>query len=208
MKDENDSYFFNDTLVKLDLMLYKIEKEIYQTGLKLKRSYDTNGILTTEPDYKKVDNTIDRASKKIPFKEAYLKYSELRKSLDFGNSAVEIAAVQPLVVDAYNKLGEDKVKKLRYIKKDIEKALINCDNNKSQLEKVGAMLMKSITCPTVETCSRLKHLIGEAYRAVGIKEEAKASDIENWFKCKKTSARIEGITTAVYKIYTPELKYD
>lgn len=208
MKDENDSYFFNDTLVKLDLMLYKIEKEIYQTGLKLKRSYDTNGILTTEPDYKKVDNTIDRASKKIPFKEAYLKYSELRKSLDFGNSAVEIAAVQPLVVDAYNKLGDDKVKKLRYIKKDIEKALINCDNNKSQLEKVGAMLMKSITCPTVETCSRLKHLIGEAYRAVGIKEEAKASDIENWFKCKKTSARIEGITTAVYKIYTPELKYD
>jgi hypothetical protein len=208
MKDENDSYFFNDTLVKLDLMLYKIEKEIYQTGLKLKRSYDTNGILTTEPDYKKVDNTIDRASKKIPFKEAYLKYSELRKSLDFGNSAVEIAAVQPLVVDAYNKLGDDKVKKLRYIKKDIEKALINCDNNKSQLEKVCAMLMKSITCPTVETCSRLKHLIGEAYRAVGIKEEAKASDIENWFKCKKTSARIEGITTAVYKIYTPELKYD
>jgi hypothetical protein len=208
MKDENDSYFFNDTLVKLDLMLYKIEKEIYQTGLKLKRSYDTNGILTTEPDYKKVDNTIDRASKKIPFKEAYLKYSELRKSLDFGNSAAEIAAVQPLVVDAYNKLGDDKVKKLRYIKKDIEKALINCDNNKSQLEKVGAMLMKSITCPTVETCSRLKHLIGEAYRAVGIKEEAKASDIENWFKCKKTSARIEGITTAVYKIYTPELKYD
>ena len=38
----------------------------------------------------------------MPFKEAYLKYSELRKSLDFGNSAAEIAAIHPLVVDAYN----------------------------------------------------------------------------------------------------------
>ena len=208
MKDENDSYFFNDTLVKLDLMLYKIEKEIYQTGLKLKKSYDTNGILTTEPDYKKVDNTIGRASKKLSFKDAYLKYSELRKRFVLDDQAAEIAKIQPLVVDAYNKLGDDMVKKRRYIRKEIEKALINSDASKSQLEKVGAMLMKSITCPTVETCSRLKHLIGEAYRAVGIKEEAKASDIENWFKCKKTSARIEGTTTAVYKIYTPELKYD
>ena len=208
MKDENDSYFFNDTLVKLDLMLYKIEKEIYQTGLKLKKNYDTNGILTTEPDYKKVDNTIGRASKKIPFKDAYLRYSELRKRFVLDDQAAEIAKIQPLVVDAYNKLGDDMVKKLRYIKKEIEKALINSDDSKSQLEKVGAILVKSITCPTVEKCSRLKHLLGEAYRAVGIKEEAKASDIENWFKCKKTSARIEGITTAVYKIYTPELKYD
>ena len=157
-----------------------------------------------------MENTIDKASKKLSFKDAYLKYSELRKGFDLGNQAAEIAKIQPLVVDAYNKLGDDMVRKLRYIKKDIEKALINSDDSKSQFEKVGAILKKSIFCPTVETCSRLKHLIGEAYRAVGIKEEAKASDIENWFKCKKTSARIEGITTAVYKIYTPNLnlKYD
>lgn len=208
LKDETGNYTLNDTLIKLKLFNYRIEQQIYKTGVQLRKNYNTNGILTTEIDYEKLENTIGKASKKMPFKDAYLKYSELRKSLDFGNSAAEIAAIQPLVVDAYNKLGDDKVRKLRYVKKDIEKALINSDDSKSQLEKVGAILVKSITCPTVEKCSRLKHLIGEAYRAVGIKEEAKASDIENWFKCKKTSARIEGITTAVYKIYTPELKYD
>ena len=208
LKDETGNYTLNDTLIKLKLFNYRIEQQIYKTGVQLRKNYNTNGILTTEIDYEKLENTIGKASKKMPFKDAYLKYSELRKSLDFGNSAAEIAAIQPLVVDAYNKLGDDKVRKLRYVKKDIEKALINSDDSKSQLEKVGAILVKSITCPTVETCSRLKHLIGEAYMAVGIKEEAKASDIEIWFKCKKTSARIEGITTAVYKIYTPELKYD
>ena len=157
-----------------------------------------------------MENTIDKASKKLSFKEAYLKYSELRKGFDFGNQAAEITKIQPLVVDAYNKLGDDMVRKLRYIKKDIEKALINSDDSKSQFEKVGAILKKSIFCPTVETCPRLKHLIGEAYQAVGIKKEAKAADITKWFECRKTSERIEGVTTAVYKIYTPKLmiKYD
>lgn len=208
LKDETGNYTLNDTLIKLKLFNYRIEQQIYKTGVQLRKNYNTNGILTTEIDYEKLENTIGKASKKMPFKDAYLKYSELRKGFDFGNQATEIAKIQPLVVDAYNKLGDDMVRKLRYIKKDIEKTLINSDDSKSQFEKVGAILKKSIFCPTVETCSRLKHLIGEAYRAVGIKEEAKASDIKNWFKYKKTSARIEGITTAVYKIYTPELKYD
>ncbi len=76
MKDENGSYFFNDTLVKLDLMLFKIEKQIYQTGVQLRKNYNTNGILTAESEYDKVENSIDIVSKKMPFKEAYLKYSE------------------------------------------------------------------------------------------------------------------------------------
>ena len=79
MKDENGCYFFNDTLVKLDLMLFKIEKQIYQTGVQLRKNYNTNGILTAESEYDKVENSIDIASKKMLFKEAYLKYSELRK---------------------------------------------------------------------------------------------------------------------------------
>lgn len=210
MNDGNGKYLLNDMVVKLDLMNFKIEQQIYQTGVQLKKNYNTNGILTTEIDYEKLENTIDKASKKLSFMEAYLKYSELRKGFDFGNQAVEIAKIQPLVVDAYNKLGDDMVRKLRYIKKDIEKTLINSDDSKSQFEKVGAILKKSIICPTVETCPRLIHLIGEAYRAVGIKKEAKAADITKWFECKKTSERIEGVTTAVYKIYTPKLmiKYD
>lgn len=100
--------------------------------MKLKKHYDTNGILTTEPDYEKVENTINNASKKMPFKDAYLRYSELRKeSYDFGKQVQEIARIQPLVVDAYNKLGDDKVRKLRYIKEAIKRELINLDNTKS-----------------------------------------------------------------------------
>lgn len=205
MQDENGNYLLNDMLVKLELFNYKIEEQIYKTGVQLKGSYNTNGISTTDINYIKLSDTIEKACRKLSFREAYLKYSELKQSLDFGNKAAEIAAIQPLVVDAYNKLGDDKVRELRYVKKHIEKALINADDTKSQFEKVGAILMKSISYPKVETCPRLIHLIGEAYRAVGIKKEAKAADITNWFECKKTSTRIEGVSTTVYKIFRPKL---
>lgn len=210
MKDENGNYFFNDMLPKLELMNFKIEKQIYRSGVQIKKNYAANDILTAKRKFEKLENTIKKVSKKISFKEAYLKYSELSKGFVLGDQAAEIAKIQPLVVEAYNKLGDDTVRKLRYIKKDIEKVLINSDDSKSQFEKVGAILMKSISYPTVETCPRLIHLIGEAYRAVGIKKEAKAADITKWFECKKTSERIEGVTTAVYKIFTPQLllKYD
>ena len=205
MKDANGNYFLNDMLPKLELMNYKIEKQIYQTGVQLKKNYNTNGILTTEIDYEKLENTIDKASKKMPFKEAYLKYSEIRKSLDFGNSAAEIAAIHPLVVDAYNKLGDDKVRKLRYIKEAIKRELINIDKSKSQDEKIAAMVKQAIEYPCRMTCQELIKIIDKAYKTVGIETKAKAADITNWFDCKKTSERIKGVPTAVYDIYTPKL---
>ena len=206
MKDGNGNYFLNDTLVKLDLMNFKIEKQIYSEGLQLIKSYNTNGILTTDINWEKVENSINNASKKIPFKDAYLKYSELRKgSYDFGKQAQEIARIQPLVVDAYNKLGDDKVRKLRYIKEAIKRELINLDNTKSQDEKVAEMIKQTIDYSKTYTCPDLIKIIEKAYKTAGITKKAKAADITNWFDCKKTSKRIDGVTTAVYDIIRPRL---
>ena len=205
MKDDNGNYFLNDMLPKLELMNYQIEKQIYKTGVQLRKNYNTNGILTTEIDYEKLENTIGKASKKMPFKDAYLKYSELRKSLDFGNSAAEIAAIHPLVVDAYNKLGDDKVRKLRYVKEAIKRELINIDKSKSQDEKIAAMVKQAIEYPCRMTCPEITKIIDKAYKTVGIEAKAKAADITKWFDCKKTSVRIKGVPTAVYDIFTPLL---
>jgi hypothetical protein len=129
----------------------------------------------------------------------------LRKSLDFGNSAAKIAAIHPLVVDAYNKLGDDKVRKLRYIKEAIKRELINIDKSKSQNEKIKAMLKQAIEYPCRLTCPEISKIIDKAYKTVGIEAKAKAADITKWFDCKKTSVRIKGVPTAVYDIFTPLL---
>ena len=108
-------------------------------------------------------------------------------------------------MDAYNKLGDDKVRKLRYIKEAIKRELINLDNTKSQDEKVAEMVKQAIDYSKTYTCPDLIKIIEKAYKTAGITKKAKAADITNWFDCKKTSKRIDGVPTTVYDIIRPRL---
>lgn len=205
MHDENGVYILNDMVIKLDLMNYKIEQQIYKTGIQLKKSYDINGTLTSDINYEALNESIAQASKKFSFKEAFLRYAELKQSYDFTNETEHISKVQPLVVEAYKKLGVDKVRKLRYAKTAIQKALADLDTDKTQYEKASAIIMHSITYPNTYTCAELQTIIAEAYHIAGIQKVVKASHIANWFECKKTTARINGNSTTVYKIFTPKI---
>ena len=204
-RDDDGVYQLNDMLIKLDLMNYKIERQIYKTGVQLRKAYNTNGTMTTDINYEKLDETIAQACKKLSFKEAFLRYVELKQSFDFGDRTNEIVRQQPLVVDAYHQLGADKVKALRYIKKEVEKALTNNDATKSQEEKVTEIMLQSVAYPKTYTCSELYQIIATAYHAVGITTIPKASHITRWFECKKTTQRIGGVSTTVYKVFNPSL---
>lgn len=205
MQDENGNYVLNDMVIRLDLMNYKIEQQIYRTGVQLKKSYDTNGTLTTEINYEALGQSITKASKKLSFKEAFLRYAELKQSYDFTNETEQIAQIQPLVVDAYKKLGEDKVRKLRYNKTAIQKELAEVDTNKPKEEQAKEIIMQTVTYPNTYTCAELQSIISEAYYIAGIHSSVKASHITKWFECKKTTQRINGISTTVYKIFTPKI---
>lgn len=205
MRDEDGNYVLNDMLIKLDLMNYRIEQQIYKTGVQLRKSYNRNGTLTTDVNYKHLSETIAQATKKLTFKEAFLQYAALRQSYDFTNKAEQIAKVHPLVVEAYNKLGTDKVKSLRYVKSAIQKELADIDITKSQDEKVSALIHKAVTYPNTYTCPELQQIIAAAYYIAGISTKVKASHITKWYNCKKTSERIGGVPTTVYKIFNPKL---
>ena len=205
VKDDDGVYQLNDMLIKLDLMNYKIEQQIYKTGVTLRKAYNSDGTLTTDISYEKLDEAVTRACKKLSFKEAFLQYAALRQSYDFGNKTNEIVRIQPLVVDAYNKLGIDKVRSLRYGKSAIQKELAKLDDTNSQVEKVRMLLEETVTYPYTYTCPQLQKIIANAYDIVGISKKAKASDIDQWYVCEKTTARIDGVSTAVYKIFNPDL---
>ena len=205
VKDDDGAYQLNDMLIKLDLMNYKIEQQIYKTGVTLRKAYNSDGTLTTDISYEKLDEAVTRACKKLSFKEAFLQYAALRQSYDFGNQTNEIVRIQPLVVDAYNKLGVDKVRSLRYGKSAIQKELAKLDDTNSQDEKVRMLLKETVTYPNIYTCPQLQKIIANAYDIVGISTKAKASHITKWYECKKTSERIDGVPTTVYKIFNPRL---
>lgn len=130
---------------------------------------------------------------------------EVRQQLDFTNRASELTKIHPLILPAYQKLGADKVRELRYVKKEIKKELLKVDEQKSQDQKLATFLHKSVPCPDTVSCTVLIEILQEAYAMAGIDKKPKASHIRKWFECLKTTARIDGKSTSVYKIYTPKL---
>lgn len=206
MKDKDGKFFLNDMLVKLDLFTYKIEQEIYSKGILLRKEYNKKGICTTDIDYYKLDDTISKVGKQLSFKDAFLRYSELRDSLSVGFEADEIAKVQPLVVPAYYKLGKDRVRSLKYIKKAVEEAIRNINTDKSKETRAAEYITKKIRTGFISSKSA-KAIISETYQLYDINKKGKASDLNNWFNCKETSKRIDGKKYAGYEIYSPKIVF-
>ena len=201
-KDDFGMYYLNDMLVKLDLFTIKLEQSIYKNGISIVKNYNKNRIVTTAPEYEKLEGTIKGATKKLSFKEAFLKYAELAKNPYCMDEEAKnhLVAIQPLIVDAYSKLGEDKVRSLKYVKKAIETALLNQNKDNSNEYKVAKILNDYIHIGFISS-AELKANIAKAYEILGIIRKAKATDIEGYFDCKATSKRIEGKVTKGYEIY-------
>lgn len=127
---ENDQFIINDILPKLELYNFQVNKITYGSGISVPRGYESNGIETIKEEYIKVEDTI--STKKITFKDAFLKYAEMvRENRFFEPLLKDLEREQPLIRNAYYKLGEDKVRSLRYVKKSVENALTSLENDKT-----------------------------------------------------------------------------
>ena len=207
MKDEDGSYYINDMLIKLDLFTFKLEQSIYKNGISIMKSYNQNGMITTNPEYEKLEGVISSKSKKLTFKEAFTKYAELKANpLMISNEIENLIKIQPLIKDAYNLLGVDRVKSLRYIKKDIQAAIINLDADKSK-ENKAALILKDRVSVGFNTTTALQSAIAEAYSTVELDRTVKASEIEKYFDCKATVKRIDGKPTRGYEIYRSKIVF-
>ena len=206
IKNSDGKYVLRDMLVKLDLYLYKIEQVIYKSGIALRKTYNSKGIVTTDIEYTKINTSIKNPNKKLSFKDAFLRYSELRDSLSVSFETDEIAKVQPLVVPAYYKLGKDRVRSLKYIKKAVEEAIRNIDTDKSKETRAAEYITKKIGTGFISSKSA-KAIINEAYQLYGINKTGKASDLDNWFNYKATNRRIDNKQVSGYEIYSPKIVF-
>ena len=197
--DEDGLYKVNDMVAKLELYTFRLEQSIYKNGIALRKAYEGTGATTTDIDYTRIDETMDKA-KKISFKDAFIRYAELNSNkfqLGIDSELEYLVNAQPLIVDAYNKLGSDRVRKLRYIKKDIEKALCATEDNKNLDTKIAKILYSSLQLGFNSSAS-IKSSIKEAYELVGLTDKAKATDIIKWFNVDEKTLRVDGKPTKGY----------
>ena len=192
--NDEGKYYLNEMLINLDLYTVKLEQYIYKNGISIMKNYNKNGIITTSPTYEKIEESLKRVVKKITFKEAFIKYCELKKLSLTDEHIIEL---YPLVVEAYNKLGEDKVRQLRYTVKAVEAELLNLDKTATNEYKVAKMLSNY---KGFISCKDLKNKLKNIYSSVGINKSAKASDIETYYNCKRIHKRIDGVFTEGYEL--------
>lgn len=197
--DKDGLYRVNDIVAKLELYTFRLEQSIYKNGIALRKAYEGTGATTTDIDYTKINETMEKA-KKISFKDAFIRYAELNSNkfqLGIDSELEYLVNAQPLIVDAYNKLGTDRVKKLRYIKKDIEKALCATDDTKNLNTRIAKILYNSLQLGFNSSAS-IRNSIKEAYDLVGCTDKAKATDIVKWYNADETNKKIDGKTTRGY----------
>lgn len=151
---------------------------------------------------------MDRA-KKIGFKDAFIRYAELNSNkfqLGIDSEIEYLVNAQPLVVDAYNKLGTDRVRSLRYIKKDIEKAIYSLEDDRNLDTRIAKILDASITIG-FNKGSDIRKKIQEAYDLVKNGAKAKSTDITNWYNAEPKNLRIDGKQTKGYNVISKKFVF-
>lgn len=205
IKDEDGKYHLNDMLIKLELFNFRINQEIYRNGISLTKAYTTNQVevFETEPDLE-LENNITKASKKLTFKEAFLKYAEIKSNIFNMTDTSYLEKVQPLIVKAYSELGEKKVRELKYIKKNVEAALVNSDDSKNTDNKIAKLLKDEISAGFISSRD-IKAIFTRLYDRLGITKTAKATDIERYYECSECRKRVDDYQIRGYEVYRAKL---
>lgn len=201
----NDEFIINDILPKLELYNFEINQVIYKNGLSIAKGYADNNINAFRTDYVTVDDTI--STKKLSFKDAFLKYVNLAKSHPQAPGLIILEQQQPLVKLAYEKLGVEKVKKLKYIQKHIDAALKSLDKDKATEQKLALLMVRLIPVTTTITVAHANELMEKAYFQLGLtSRKIKSTDLQKWFDCSKPyTKRLYGIPTKVIDIYRSKI---
>lgn len=219
---ENDRLDIDENLINLDIINFKITNHLYQNRITLTDEYSKYGfkpMQTVEKIY--TDELAENPKAKISFKDLFEEYisivGESPNYFYFGNIDDRKSLIEeykPLVKEAHEKLGVQKVKELNYNVTNIKRAICNMRTDISQDAKiVDSLKERGVTEGTTATVKEWKKELEDTYAALEIKDsygkikKAKATDLENWFETKKTTPKIKNKTTDCYTIIRSKLIY-
>jgi len=218
---QGDKLHLDENLIKLDIVNFKITHHIYSSRIILADEYRKYGFdVSNSVEIIFTDKLLANSKARVSFEQLFVEYAKLKKEIPlffFGNMGERISLIEqekPLVKEAYEILGEDRVKALRYNVSNIKRAIIGSSMNTSTDNKILQCLHEiGVQSGTIKTSKEWKEILQSIYEALVIKEtlkkfkSAKATDLEQWFEVKKTTPKIDGKTTDCFTIIKPKLLY-
>ncbi len=219
---DNDRLEIDENLINLDIVNFKITNHLYQNRITLTDEYSKYGfkpMKTVEKIY--TDELAENPKAKISFKDLFEEYisivGESPNYFYFGNIDDRKSLIEeykPLVKEAHEKLGAQRVKELNYNVTNIKRAICNMRTDISLDAKIiNSLKERGVTEGTTATVKEWKKELQDIYTALEIKDsygkikKAKATDLDNWFEIKKTTPKIDGKTTDCYTIIRSKFIY-
>jgi hypothetical protein len=214
----NEMYIYNnngfleldENLINLDIVNFKITKHLYLSRITLYDEYKRNDFnIIDEKIINYTDVLVSNPKAKISFRDLFDIYVNLKSQVFYcysvGNEAERVLLIEkekPLIKEAYEKLGIEKVREMNYHVGNIKRALINLQTDISIDTKIIRCLKDAgVTAGTTAPAKDFKNMLQNIYTSLEIKNSygkikvAKATDLSNWFEIKKSSPKIGGKTT-------------
>ncbi len=148
---------------------------------------------------------------KSSFKDIFEEYCEIlenKKMFSFVSTIRQerIEFDKPLVKEAYQILGPDKVREMKYHVSNIKRAITakwKGDEDVKITRMVNDSLPKQIPIPA----KKVKELLQQIYDELGICKTAKAKDLAQWYDIKVSTKRIDGNPTYCISIIRPYINF-
>ena len=158
------------------------------------------------------DKLSENSDAKICWKELFEEYHALKEPKDDGLGFMKllfqdqcqiIEDYKPLVKEAYNKLGIEKIRELDYQRRAIEKELVKRENLPN-IVKIMDQLECKISLGKLYTVQALNDMIQKICDEYDL-QKVPATKIDDYFECENTTSTINEKNTRCKTIYSRKL---
>lgn len=194
---KDNQWMYDDNLRLLDLYNYIVRTQ-YKCKTTIDVAYQNIGAETLLSDWtKKLEK------KKID----YISFKDAVKQCRESGSDDTIAEFEvrfPIIREAIEKLGYEKIATLKYVQKDIKDRLLLMNKKTSINMKIISKL--NLTNGGWYSNKELKKRLQKAFDLLEIDEVATASKIEAYYSCEERVKRMDDKTVRGYIVYLPIYK--
>ena len=194
--EDNGKLTVDRNMAKLEIVGYRVVNGVYSSQVTVEDEMKKNGISIEESDSDTAPKNIQTMiQSRTNFKDIYTRYSEIRreKPIMFTTDwEIELSeAIYPFIRDAYTKLGDQKIKALKYRVGAIQDALTAMSRVDTDL-KIVEMADRRFPKQTPIPVKKIKEELQKIYDTLGISKRAKATDMEQWYDTTTSPRRIDG----------------
>ena len=212
LANENGKIIADRNLANLEIVNYGIVNGQYATQCNMKDSLTKAGLhvnqemIIADPDIE-LENL--SSIQKTSFKDIFEEYVEIRTGSMFNPDCFRRSRIEvekPLVKEAYEVLGADKVREMKYhqsnIKREITKLKHETLDTKVFLLLDG-QLPKQVAIPKAD----IKKKLQDIYDELKMNKKASATDLKKWYTVKETTKRADnGGMQACFSIICANIK--